>query len=83
MKQTFVHILLGFFIATTIAATTMAVTTVEPAVPRKTIVKEFDYSRNAVEYANACVAKGWIIKTITTSQSSSSWTATIVVLETY
>lgn len=83
MKQTFVHILLGFFIATTIAATTMAVTIVKPAVPRKTIIKEFDNSRNAVEYANASVSKGWIIKTISTSQSSSAWTTTIVVLETY
>jgi hypothetical protein len=83
MKQKFIYILLGFFIATTIAAGTMAVTTVKPAVPRKTIVKEFDNSRNAVEYANASVAKGWIIKTISTSQSSSAWTTTIVVLETY
>ena len=83
MKATFLHILLGFFIATTIAATTMAVTTVKPAVPKKTIVKEFDSSTTAVDYANRSIAKGWILKTITTSQSSSSWTITIVVLETY
>ena len=83
MRQTITYILLGFFIATTIAATTVAVTTVKPAIPKKTIVKEFDNSADGVSYANRCIAKGWILKTIATSQSSSSWTTTIVVLETY
>ena len=84
MKQTFIHILLGFFIATTIAAGTMAVTTVKPATPRAVIVKSFDNYRDAVDYTQRCVAKGWIVKCISTNDgSSSSWAPTIIVLESY
>ena len=84
MKQTFIHILLGFFIATTIAAGTMAVTTVKPAKPRAVIIKNFDSAREAVEYTRKAVAKGWIVKCISTNDgSSSSWAPTIIVLESY
>ena len=84
MKQTFIHILLGFFIATTIAAGTMAVTTVKPAKPRAVIIKDFDSSREAVEYTRKAVAKGWIVKSFSTNyQSSSSYSSTIIVLESY
>jgi len=84
MKQTFIHILLGFFIATTIAAGTMAVTTTKPATPRAVIIKNFDNSREAVEYTRKAVAKGWIIKCISTNDASNaSFTSTIIVLESY
>ena len=84
MKKTFIHILLGFFIATTIAAGTMAVTTVKPAKPRAVIIKNFDSAREAVEYTRKAVAKGWIVKCISTNDgSSSAWAPTIIVLESY
>ena len=83
MKQSIIYILLGFFIATTIAAGTMAVTTVKPAVPRKTIIKEFNTSEAAVDYANTSAKNGWIIKTITILDNGVGRYTPIVILETY
>jgi len=84
MKQTFIHILLGFFIATTIAAGTMAVTTVKPATPQAVIVKSFNESDDAVMYTRKCVAQGWIVKCITTNANSGNgWAPTLIVLEKY
>jgi hypothetical protein len=84
MKQTFIHILLGFFIATTIAAGTMAVTTVKPAKPKAVIIKQFESCREAVSYAKNAVSKGWIVKSFTTNDGSNSrWAPTVIILETY
>lgn len=84
MKQTLLHILLGFFIATSIAASTVAITTVRPDKPKAVIIKDFNSSIDAVEYMKIYVKKGWIVKAVSTNDSSSSsWTATIVVLEKY
>jgi hypothetical protein len=84
MKQTFIHILLGFFIATTIAAGTMAVTTVKPATPKYVIVKEFDRCDEATPYINSCLKSGWIVKSITgLSGEGMGFRPVLVILEKY